>query len=192
MVGQATGQPLYKLFGGAFRKQIPYYAYIPDKDLGRMAADAKRAREEGFGTVYAKLGTGFDHDLEVVRTLREALGPGIKLRVDANESWSDGTAVELMKRMAKYDIELFEQPLLYYDHDGATPLRRSLRLHVAANQSAWTEFDTLEIIKKRAADVVLTEAAPTRQSLALPSRGVDTGHRRYSHCQTQFWGPGDF
>jgi len=157
LVGQATGQPLYKLFGGAFRKQIPYYFYIPDRDPKGMAADAKRGLAEGFGTFYVKLGTGFDRDLEVARSLREALGPGPRLRVDANESWSNGTAIDLMKRMSKYDIEFFEQPLLFYDHDGAAHLRRTLGLPVAANQSAWDEADILEIVKKGAADVVLTD-----------------------------------
>jgi L-alanine-DL-glutamate epimerase-like enolase superfamily enzyme len=122
-----------------------------------MATDARRGLAEGFGTFYVKLGTGFDRDLEVARALREALGPGPKLRVDANEAWSNGTAMDLMKRMSQYDIEFFEQPLLNSDHDGAAHLRRALGLAVAANQSAWTESDVLEIIKKGAADVVLTD-----------------------------------
>ncbi|MGA2985640.1 MAG: mandelate racemase/muconate lactonizing enzyme family protein [Terriglobia bacterium] len=157
LVGQACGQPLYKLFGGAFRKEIPYYFYVPDKDLKLMAADAKRGWAEGFRTFYVKLGRGFDRDLDIARTLREALGPAAKLRVDANESWSNGTAIELMKRMSKYDIEFFEQPLYFYDHEGAAHLRSTLGLPVAANQSAWDEADILEIVKKRAADVVLTD-----------------------------------
>jgi len=157
LVGQATGQPLYKLFGGAVRKQIPYYCYVANKDPKAMAEDARRGIAAGFDTIYVKLGTGFDRDLEVARTLREAIGPKPKLRVDANEAWSDGTAAELMRRMAHYDIEFFEQPLLYYDHDGAAHLRRTLGLPIAANQAAWTEFDVLEIIKRQAADVVLTD-----------------------------------
>ena len=157
LVGQACGQPLYKLFGGAFRKEIPFYFYVPDKDLMLMAADAQRGLAEGFTTFYLKLGRGFEQDLEIARTVREALGPAAKLRVDANEAWANGTAIELMKRMSKYDIEFFEQPLLYYDHDGAAHLRRTLGLPVAANQSAWNEADIVEIVKKGAADVVLTD-----------------------------------
>jgi L-alanine-DL-glutamate epimerase-like enolase superfamily enzyme len=80
-----------------------------------------------------------------------------KLRVDANEAWSDGSAIELMWRMAQFDIEFFEQPLLFYNHDGAAHLRRTLGLPVAANQSAWDESDILELSKKEAADVVLTD-----------------------------------
>jgi len=158
LVGQATGQPLYKLFGGAFRKEIPYYFYIPDKDLDLMAADAKRGVREGFNTIYVKLGGGFEHDFEVVRILREAIGPDKKLRVDANESWSEGgIATELMRRMAQYNIEFFEQPLLYYDHDGTAHLRRTLGHPVGANQSAWTEVDAFEVLRRQAADVVLTD-----------------------------------
>lgn len=157
LAGKLTGQPLYKLLGGAFRKKIKYYWYVPNKDLPLMAETARKGIEQGFDTVYVKLGTGFDRDLEVARVLREAMGPGPKLRVDANESWADGSAFALMKRMAQFDIEFFEQPLFYYDHDGAANLRRTLGLAVGANQSAWDESDILQIIKKGAADVVLTD-----------------------------------
>lgn len=157
LVGKITGTPLYKLFGGAFRKRIPYYWYVPDKDPELMAEFARRGVERGFETIYVKLGTGFERDLEVVRTVREAIGPEPKLRVDANEAWSDGSATEMMRRMAPYGIEFFEQPLFYYDFEGAAHLRRTLGLPVAANQSAWDEADIFEIIKKSAADVVLTD-----------------------------------
>ncbi|PYV42933.1 MAG: mandelate racemase [Acidobacteria bacterium] len=157
LVGKASGQPLYKLLGGAFRKEIPYFWYVLTRELDVMAQDAQRGVAAGFETFYVKLGTGFAPDLEVVRTLREALGPGPKLRVDANEAWSDGSAAQLMRQLAQYDIEFFEQPLLYHDHDGAAQLRRSTGLPLAANQSAWTEQDVLEIIKKGAADFVLTD-----------------------------------
>ncbi|MGH9398650.1 MAG: mandelate racemase/muconate lactonizing enzyme family protein [Terriglobia bacterium] len=157
LVGKITGQPLYKLFGGAFRKQIKYYWYVPDMGLDLMAEAAKKGIAEGFDTIYVKLGTGFERDLEVARILREAIGPRPKLRLDANEAWADGNALSLMKRMAQYDIEFFEQPLLYYDHDGAAMLRAALGVAVGANQSAWDESDIVEIIKKGAADVILTD-----------------------------------
>lgn len=157
LVGKISGLPLYKLFGGAFRKQIAYYWYVPNKDPQLMAEYARRGVEQGFETVYVKLGTGFDRDVEVVSTLRQAIGPKPRLRVDANEAWSDGSATEIMRRLAQYDIEFFEQPLFFYDHDGATHLRRTLGLPVAANQSAWDEASILEIAKKGAADVVLTD-----------------------------------
>src|SRR2546425_6229316 len=54
LVGKATNQPLYKLFGGAFRKQIPYYGWVLDKDLTLMAEDARRLVAEGFDTIYVK------------------------------------------------------------------------------------------------------------------------------------------
>lgn len=157
LVGKLTGQPLYKLFGGAFRKQIKYYWYVPDKEPRQMAEIARKGIEQGFDTVYVKLGTGLDRDLEVARVLREAIGAAPKLRVDANEAWADGSALSLMRKMAEYDIEFFEQPLFYYDHDGAANLRKTLGVAVGANQSAWDESDILEIIKKGAADVVLTD-----------------------------------
>jgi len=157
LVGKATGLPLHRLFGGTFRTKIRYYWYVPNNELKLMVEVAQQGVAQGFDTVYVKLGTGFERDLEVARKLREAIGNGVKLRVDANEAWSDGTARELMRRMSQYNIEFFEQPLCFYDHDGAADLRTALGLAIGANQSAWDEADILEIIKKRAADVVLTD-----------------------------------
>jgi L-alanine-DL-glutamate epimerase-like enolase superfamily enzyme len=158
LVGQAVGQPLYKLFGGAFRKLIPYYYYLPDKDINEMAVEAKNAVEKGFDTIYVKLRGDMSHNVEVCEAVREAIGAHNKLRVDANESWSEtGMAAVMMRKLAEYDIEFFEQPVLYYDHESAARLRRSTGLPVAANQSAWTEAETLEVLRRDAADVVLTD-----------------------------------
>jgi L-alanine-DL-glutamate epimerase-like enolase superfamily enzyme len=158
LVGQETRQPLYKLFGGAFRKQIPYYFYIADKDAYDMAEDAKRGVSEGFETFYLKLRNDLAHNLQVVGAVRDAIGPHKKLRVDANESWSEsGAASEMMRKLGEFDIEFFEQPLFYYDHEGAARLRRTTGFPLAANQSSWTEAETLAVIKADAADQVLTD-----------------------------------
>ena len=63
----------------------------------------------------------------------------------------------LIKKMEQHEIEFYEQPLLDTDHDGATHLRRTLGVPIAANQSSWTDDDVIEVIKRGAADAVLTD-----------------------------------
>ncbi len=191
LVGNGAGLPPYKLFGAAFRKQIPYYWYFPNKQFKLMAETVQQGVAQGFDTVYVKLGTGVEHDLEVVRTLREAIGPGPKLRVDANEALSNGTAVGLMRRMAQYDIEFFEQPLLFYDHERAAEFRRGLGLPVGANQSAWDESDLLEIIKKTSGGCCSDRPAPTRKLFEVPASHVAIGDGGDSGFEAQFWRPGN-
>jgi len=66
-------QPLYKLFGGAFRKLIPFFYYIPDKEIGEMAAETAQGVKKGFNTIYLKLRNDADHNVQVVAAVRQAI-----------------------------------------------------------------------------------------------------------------------
>src|SRR5207249_3710645 len=75
---------------------------------------AKEAVAEGFTTVYYKVGVEEERDVELVVRTREMIGKGPKLRVDANEAWTPGTAVRILRRMAPAVIEYIEQPTLMH------------------------------------------------------------------------------
>ena len=156
IVGKVAGQPLASLFGGPVRDQIPYYSYIPMGPSERMAAQAAAAVAEGFGTIYLKSGFEREKDVADVAAVREAIGPGPKLRIDSNEAWSPAEAIVIINELEPYELEFVEQPVSMYDLDGLARVRRAVRTPVAANQAAWLEFNVLDIIRKRAADVVLT------------------------------------
>ena len=156
IVGKVAGQPLASLFGGPLRDQIPYYSYIPMGPSERMAAQAAAAVAEGFGTIYLKSGFEREKDVADVAAVREAIGAGPKLRIDSNEAWSPAEAIAIIHELEPYDLEFVEQPVSMYDLDGLARVRRAVRTPVAANQAAWLEFNVLDIVRKRAADVVLT------------------------------------
>jgi L-alanine-DL-glutamate epimerase-like enolase superfamily enzyme len=156
IVGKVAGRPLSDLLGGPVRERIEYYRYVPLGPSEQMAEVAADAVARGFCTIYLKSGFDRRKDVEDVAAVRAAIGPEPKLRIDANEAWSPAEAIAIMRELEPYGLEFVEQPVSMYDLDGLARVRRATRTPVAANQAAWLEFDVLEIVRKRAADVILT------------------------------------
>ena len=155
IVGKVCQQPLYRIWGGAFRRKIPFYAPV-SHELGPDEA-AERATsfvEQGFGTIYRKVGLDEEMDLACVRAMREAVGPEIKIRVDANQSWSAGEAVRIIRRFAEYDLEFVDQPVLMYNVDELARVRAASVVPIAAHESSWTMYEAINVIKRNAADVI--------------------------------------
>jgi O-succinylbenzoate synthase len=75
-----------------------------------VAADALRWVEDGFSTFKLKLGAG--DDVGQVRAVREVVGPGARIRVDANAAWDVETAKRTLADLEPFDIELAEQPVI--------------------------------------------------------------------------------
>lgn len=156
IVGKVAGRPLSDLLGGPVRERIEYYRYVPLGPSEQMAEVAADAVARGFRTIYLKSGFDRRKDVEDVAAVRAAIGSEPKLRIDANEAWSPAEAIAIMRELEPYGLEFVEQPVSMYDLDGLARVRRATRTPVAANQAAWLEFDVLEIVRKRAADVILT------------------------------------
>lgn len=156
--GKFLGQPVSRLLGGQVRTSFDSMYFVPaDDDIGVMVQRAAEAVREGFSTIYYKVGIGEERDVELVLRTREAIGPAPRLRVDANESWSPSTAMRILRRMGDAHLEYVEQPILMHDIDGLAHIRRHSGVPVAANQSSWGRHAILEIIRKNAADVLMTD-----------------------------------
>jgi L-alanine-DL-glutamate epimerase-like enolase superfamily enzyme len=157
-VGKHLGQPVATFFGGALKTSFASMYYIQaQSDLDAMVEQARDAVGRGFGTIYFKVAIEEERDIELVRRVREAVGPGAKIRVDANEGWSPGTAVRVLRRMAPFVIEYIEQPVSMFDLDGMAHVRRASGVAVGANQTSWGQHQILEIVKRNAADVIMTD-----------------------------------
>jgi L-alanine-DL-glutamate epimerase-like enolase superfamily enzyme len=157
-VGKHLGQPVSTFFGGALKQSFPSMYYIQAQtDLDAMVEQASEAVRRGFGTIYFKVGIEEERDVELVHRVREAVGSRPRIRVDANEAWSPGTAVRILRRMAPVALEYIEQPVSMFDLDGLAHVRRASGVAVAANQTSWGEHQILEIVKRNAADVIMTD-----------------------------------
>jgi len=154
LCGKAAGQPLYRLFGGLRRREVTYFYYLaqgsPD-DLAAQCADGLRA---GFDVFYLKVGIDFGRELEMVAAVREALGNGPRLRLDANGSWSLGEARRNLDLLLPYGIDFVEQPVREHPIAQMSEVRSQSRIALAANEGLWTEADVYDRIKARTADVL--------------------------------------
>jgi L-alanine-DL-glutamate epimerase-like enolase superfamily enzyme len=158
ILGKNADLSVVELLGGGLRESMPAMFYVwGNEDIDGMAEYAREGVARGFTTFYVKVGVEQERDLEVVRKMREAIGSERRLRADANEAWSPGTAVRMAKRMAAYDLEFIEQPTSMYDLDGLRHVRLAGGVPVAANQASWTGYSILELIKREACDVILTD-----------------------------------
>lgn len=154
--GRIVGRPLHELLGGAVRDEIDYYAYPLAKAAGELAAEAKRFCAAGFSVVYLKVGLGDDDDEAAVGAVREAVGGGIRIRIDANEGWDVATAKRMSARLESYAIDFLEQPIDARNLDAMRELRRSTRIPIAANQGIWSLAEAVAAIRAEACDVIVT------------------------------------
>ncbi len=155
IIGKAAGVPVYKLLGGAIRRKIPITRVIVIKKPKECAADAVKFAEQGYKTLKLKMGIDPERDIETVKAVRDALPDKIKIRVDANEAWSPGTAIKIINKIEKYDIEFAEQPSLMSSLKEAARIRRGINVPLALNESAWGLFEILNIVREEAADILV-------------------------------------
>jgi len=157
ILGKAVGKPVHTFFGGALRDEVSFMYFVQRKTISEMVDDAKRAVGMGFRTIYTKVGLDYESDVAVVKALREAIGREPRLRVDANEAWSPGTAIRILRAMEPYDLEYIEQPMAMSDTEHLKVLRARTRIPIAANQSSWTNRELYQVLAAGAVDIVMTD-----------------------------------
>lgn len=153
LAGKSMGVPAYMLLGGLYRDAVPVSHSIGLMDMEEAVTEVMAVRDEGIKTIKLKGGVEPARDVELVRRVRSALGPDIKLTVDANNGYrSPKEAVRTIKAMEEYDILYMEQPV--EGLDAMAEVTRRVDTPIMADESAWTPWDILEIIEKRAADII--------------------------------------
>jgi muconate cycloisomerase len=95
-----------------------------------------------------------DEDVEMVRHVREAVGPDVSIRVDANQAYSVKAAIRVARRLERYDVTFFEQPVAWWDLDGLAEVSRATELPIMADESCTTVIDAMEIARRRAAQIL--------------------------------------
>ncbi|MEO8485773.1 MAG: mandelate racemase/muconate lactonizing enzyme family protein [Betaproteobacteria bacterium] len=155
--GKACGQPLYRIWGGEWRRRIPLSAYLLESEPVKLVEDARRYRAAGYETFKLKIGYDERSDLELTRLVREVIGPDTPLRLDVNGAWTPGTAKRQCQRLLPFDPAYIEQPLELDDLDGHARLCASQPIPIALDESAYTLQDVGNIVRMRAADVILVD-----------------------------------
>jgi O-succinylbenzoate synthase len=104
----------------------------------------------------------------LVRAVRDAVGPSVGLRIDANGAWDVDTAVTTITKLAAFDLEYVEQPCASLDELAA--VRRRVDVPIAADECVRSLDDARALHAKDAADVVVLKQQPlggVRAALAI-------------------------
>src|SRR5919202_7155821 len=112
LLGKSVGLPVYRLLGGAVRDFVPTKFSVSGLEPVRAAELAAWAVEQGFRTMKVKVGIESEGDVARVRAVREAIGPDVRLGIDANGGWAPRVAIPTIRRLAaEAGIFFAEQPV---------------------------------------------------------------------------------
>jgi muconate cycloisomerase len=153
LAARALGVPVYQLLGGRVRERIPLTHSIGLMEVEEAIPEVVQVVREGIRTIKIKVGVDPAHDLAMVRRVREAVGPDVGLCVDANQGYaSPAEAIRILRAMERSQLLYAEQPV-----EGIARMAEvaaALETPVMADESAWTPQDVLEIVDRRAADLI--------------------------------------
>lgn len=136
---------------GPLRDAVPVAALIPTVDPIRAVTLVQEAVKAGITSFKVKVGSGSDGGR--VMAVRDVAGPWARVRIDANGAWDVDRAATMLGRLARFDIELAEQPVAGLDD--LARLRRRTSIPLAADESVRSVDDARRVAALGAADVVV-------------------------------------
>lgn len=154
ILGKSVGLPVYRLLGGPVRDFVTTKFSVSGLEPEKAAEIAAWAVSFGFRTMKVKVGLDPDQDVARVRAVREAIGPNIRLGVDANGGWSPRVAIQTIRRLYDYNIYFVEQPVPPLDVAWMADVRDHVQVPVMADESVYTPQDALALVRAGAADVL--------------------------------------
>jgi D-arabinonate dehydratase/D-galactarolactone cycloisomerase len=154
--------PLYKLLGGLHNDPLECYASsIFFRGLENSVKEAQDYVEAGYGAIKIKIGKDPLQDVELVQAIRDAVGPAIRLMVDANCGYDVPTAVRVGKKLEEADIYWFEEPITPDNLDGYRRLSSTLNIPIAAGETEFTRYGFRDLITRGGIGIVQPNVSRT-------------------------------
>ena len=165
LFGKQLGVPVYELLGGKLRASLPAYAswLYATEDLDALAAEAAGWAAQGFTAVKQRLPygplegkAGIRRNVELVRTVVEAVGPDVDVMADAYMSWDVGYAIRCIRAFEDAGVRLrwVEEPLVPDDIPGLARVRSSVATPIAAGEHEATRYGFRHLVEAGAVDVL--------------------------------------
>ncbi|WP_209123474.1 mandelate racemase/muconate lactonizing enzyme family protein [Alkalihalobacillus sp. BA299] len=151
--GKSLNIPVYKLLGGTKKKNLELAYVLGDEPIDQMIIKAEEKRNMGFSTFKIKVGTTPEKDISSVKAIRDALGPDVRIRVDANQGFDVKTALHVINKIAPYSIDYIEPPVREWDIAGLKQVRQGSPIPVMADESLYSPHQALTLIKEEAVDL---------------------------------------
>jgi len=139
------------------RTAVPVNAVISAGTTMAAAEAALNAKQNGFQCVKLKVGLGLSisEEVERIATVRDAIGPTMHLRLDANEAWQLEKAIAILSQCAPYNIQYIEQPLKAHDLTGMRTLRREIPIPIAVDEAVHNLESVFLVLDNEVADILV-------------------------------------
>jgi len=148
LAARHLGLPLHRLLGGwGSEVAVTHLLGLGPPESVAAQAVALRA-QHGFGTFKLKAGMDPERDTAMIKAVRAALGPGIRLTVDCNHGYDSLTAARVLPRWEEHDIAWVEEPCPGWDVQGRAAVACATRLPLMADESCTTVAEVAEEIRR--------------------------------------------
>ena len=174
LYGVREVRPLYALFG-AEACEIPAYGSGVDlpKPLDELLAQTEGFLERGFPGVKVKIGRLDPREDEArIRGVRELVGDGVDLMVDANMAWTTDEALERGRRLEQYGLYWYEEPTIPEDVAGHARLAAALQVPIAVGESLHSPHEFERYVAERAVEVLQIDPV-TNGGITASLRALD-------------------
>lgn len=162
--GKAIGRPVYALLGGALRQRVPAYVtgfyYRDGERPDDLAREAAMYVEAGYRTVKVKVG-GLTPEADAARVglIRKAVGPDVKIMLDANGGWDLPTAVRAARLCEPHDIFWLEDPMPWFDERHTLRrLKDEVNIPIAAGETEYTPFGLRTMVAEGLVDYLIIDS----------------------------------
>jgi L-alanine-DL-glutamate epimerase-like enolase superfamily enzyme len=158
--GKAANLPVYQLLGG-FRHEVEAYASQGlwlDRSRDALAKEASSYVAQGFKAVKMRAGIADeDEDVARVRSVREAIGPGCKLMVDANQAWDLKQTLRMGRKLEEFDLFWLEEPMPFKQVSDYTRATEVLTMPMCTGESNYLKDEILNLVQHRATDYAMPD-----------------------------------
>jgi L-rhamnonate dehydratase len=162
LLGKSAKQPVYRLLGGRTKTRIPVYASrLYSVDLGELAAEAKRYKDEGYRAMKLRFGwgpadgaAGMQRNVALVRAVRETVGDGVDVMADAYMGWTLDYAKRMLPLLEPFHLRWLEEPVIPDDIHGYAELRRYGKVPIAGGEHEFTLYGFRELLEAQALDYI--------------------------------------
>ncbi|MFD5750812.1 mandelate racemase/muconate lactonizing enzyme family protein [Streptomyces sp. NPDC127033] len=153
--------PLAKLLG-AHRDSVQCYntsgGYL-SMSIEQVVENTRASVERGIGGIKIKVGQPDTNiDLQRVEAIREQLGDGFPMMVDANQQWNRSTAIRMGRKLEAFDLTWIEEPLDAYDAEGHAALAAELATPIATGEMLTSVAEHAELVRHRSVDFLQPDA----------------------------------
>jgi L-rhamnonate dehydratase len=162
ILGKSAKQPVFRLLGGRTKPRIPVYASrLYSVELKALAAEARRYKEDGFQAMKLRFGwgpadgaSGMQRNVELVRTVREAVGDSIDIMADAYMGWTLDYAKRMLPLLEPFQLRWLEEPVIPDDAHGYAELKAAGRIPIAGGEHEFTSYGFRDLLEARALDYI--------------------------------------